>query len=429
MHANYRALIESRFGLRLTDHQARELDQKVARILALTGLAEAEVMWRAFRAGWRPDLLQTLVAELTIGETHFFRIEPQIAALREFILPDLIRRNANTHSVNLWSAGCSTGEEPYTLAMLVDELLARTAGWQVHIVATDLNAAALATARRAVYSEWSFRGTSDALRERYFVPDGTSWRLVEAVRGMVQFTNHNLVEDAGPGGVFDLILCRNVTIYFSPEATRRAYQTLASSLAPRGWLILGASDPTPAMTGLLEPMYLPGVVCWRRQGEPVEVAKAPPARVLQPTPRVSVPARPSVRERVEVSPLPLPAGDRASVLEQAERAAVDQPTSATAHLMLGMPCLDDGSIEAALTSLRRATFLDPDDPLAHFSLGRAWLLSGNAQRARASFLDARRQLVGLTVDAIVPGGGGTWASELRHATEAQLEALSHENAA
>ena len=116
-------------------------------------------------------------------------------------------------------------------------------------------------------------------------------------------------------------------------------------------------------------------------------------------------------------------------MEQAERTAADQPTTATAHLMLGMLCLDEGRVEAALTSLRRATLLGPDDPLAHFSLGRAWLLANNAQRARASFLDARRQLVGMAVDAIVPGGGGTWASELRHATEAQLEALSHEPAA
>jgi hypothetical protein len=97
--------------------------------------------------------------------------------------------------------------------------------------------------------------------------------------------------------------------------------------------------------------------------------------------------------------------------------------------MLGMLCLDDGGIQAALTSLRRATFLDPADPLAHFSLGRAWLLSGNPQRARASFLDARRQLVRMSVDAIVPGGGGTWASELRHAIEAQLEAMRNPTAA
>jgi hypothetical protein len=128
--------------------------------------------WRtSFELAARASIqLQTLVAELTIGETHFFRIEPQIAALRERSLPDLIRRSAdNSRALNLWSAGCSTGEEPFTLAMLVDELLPSTAGWNVHIVATDLDAAALETASRAVYSEWSFRRTSDALRDRCFV--------------------------------------------------------------------------------------------------------------------------------------------------------------------------------------------------------------------------------------------------------------------
>jgi chemotaxis protein methyltransferase CheR len=313
--------------------------------------------------------------------------------------------------------------------MLVDELLPSAAGWKVHIVATDLNTLALETARQAVYSEWSFRGTSHTLRQRYFVPEGTRWRLVDAVRNMVQFTNHNLVDGDGPGGEFDLILCRNVTIYFSPEATRRAYQTLASSLTARGWLVLGASDPTPVMTSLLEPVYLPGVVCWRKDAERVPMEPASPAPAFEPPPRVSLPARPFIRERVEAPRSAVQLGEPASAMEQAERLAADQPTSAAAHLMLGMLCLDDGWIEAALTSLRRATFLDPGDPLAHFSLGRAWLLSGNAQRARASFLDARRQLVGMTVDAIVPGGGGTWASELHHAVETQLAALSHETAA
>jgi chemotaxis protein methyltransferase CheR len=223
----------------------------------------------------RRGLVEMLAARLTIGETHFFRIGPQIDALRTVVLPEIVKRRTAARQVNAWSAGCSTGEEPYTLAMLLREQLPPTAGWDIRLLATDINDRALETVRRATYGEWSFRGTPDPIRRRYFTPDGSHWRLVEPIRRMVRFGIMNLLADpipslgkgAAPGQPtreLDLILCRNVTIYFGAEAVRQVYRRFADALVDDGWLILGPSDPVPELPGPFEPVYLPGAVLWRR---------------------------------------------------------------------------------------------------------------------------------------------------------------------
>jgi chemotaxis protein methyltransferase CheR len=271
----YRRLIEEHAGLRLTDHQARDLAGFVAELLATTTYEDAQALYGALATGARRDLIEALPARLTIGETHFFRVGPQIDALRTAVLPEIIGRRASQRRLRAWSAGCSTGEEPYTLAILIREQLAAPDGWDVQLLATDINEQALDAARAASYGDWSFRGTPDEVRRRYFAPDGRRWRLVESVRRMVRFAPMNLLADPIPslqpeatvptlGPTFDLILCRNVTIYFGPEAVQRVYQRFAEALADGGWLVLGPSDPVPAQPGPLEPTYVRGAVLWRR---------------------------------------------------------------------------------------------------------------------------------------------------------------------
>ncbi len=448
----YIHLIEERFALRLTDHQARGLDEAVIQALANSDYRSQRELYGAFLGGECRNLLVALVASVTIGETHFFRVRPQIEALRQVVLPELLGRRATERRLRLWSAGCSTGEEPYTLAILLREQLPAPDGWDIQLLGTDISLPALDAARRALYGEWSFRDTPDEVRQRYFRPEDKRWRLIEPVRRMVRFTYLNLAADPFPllgpdGPSFDLVLCRNVTIYFSPEATQRLYRRFADALAPGGWLVLGPSDPTPEHPGSLAPVYLPGTVLWRRPTasrirlpspwptlsggatRPSSIPRSAPGRPgarrpASPRPPSPSPVRPNDAlpdlEQVRVL---AHGGDRTAAREQAERLTRAQPLVAEAHLLLGMLYLDEGALEPAVESLRRATFLDAHNALAHFSLGRVYLQMGDQARARAALIHARRILAVLPDDQAIFGGGGLVAGELRHAVAAQLASL------
>ena len=173
----YMHLLEHQFGLRISTYQETLFDEVLAHVLATSPYTHPADLYAALAAGSTPRLLETLAASMTVGETHFFRVTPQIEALRRLILPDLIARHDADRRLRIWSAGCSTGQEPYTLAMLLCEQLPRPRDWQIELVATDLNRSALEVARLAVYDEWSFRDSPAEFRARYFTPTGNRWQL------------------------------------------------------------------------------------------------------------------------------------------------------------------------------------------------------------------------------------------------------------
>ncbi len=205
--------------------------------------------------------LARLINILTIGETHFFRNTAQFEALANYVLPGLIakkREAANQITPNgpgvpqlrIWSAGCSTGEEPYSIAILLRELIPDIDKWRIFILGTDINTDSLARARQAVYREWSFR--EEKARERrpiYFEKRGMYFHLNDDIRRQVTFAQHNLIEDDFPStknGIMamDLIMCRNVTIYFSPEITEQLTNKFHATLVDDGWLVVGHAEPS-----------------------------------------------------------------------------------------------------------------------------------------------------------------------------------------
>jgi len=468
LRAAYRDLVEARVGIRLNGQQIAGLDDTVAAALgSLRVPTTPAALLAAFAAGGQAELFRAFVARLTIGETHFFRIAPQIAALRDVVFPQLLAARARVRRLACWSAGCSTGEEPYTLAIILRELLAETPDWQLRLLGTDLSEPALTLARRAHYREWSFRETPPWVRERYFTRAGDDWLLDERVRRMVTFAPLNLVDapfpSPGASGSFDLILCRNVMIYFSHAVAHRLYGRFVAALAPDGWLIVGPSDPTPPPGLGLEGVYLPGAVLWRRTAAVVPApASGPnssePARrrtdpLVSPSPVTSVPVRPGSRPLPPVAtraaarvsaPLAAPAtpvdelaaarallkrgervAGRAALQAQVERA----PLAEVAHRLHGLLALEEGDYGTALASLRRATFLAADDPLAQFGLGRVYRALGDEQRAVAAFRHARRILAALADDATVPGDDTLSIAHLRRAVEAQLTGSNAERGA
>ena len=192
----------------------------------------------------REEELSRVVDVLTTNETYFFREMNQLRALTEEIVPELVQRRGGRRRLRLWSAGCSTGEEPYTLAILLLEhpLLA---GWDTEIFASDISQRVLQVARRGVYTASSFRSTEPAYRERYFEPvDAGSSRVVEPVRRLVTFGQLNLLapEQWTILGQFDVILCRNVMIYFNAEGKRKMVESFHRKLDGGGFLLLGHAE-------------------------------------------------------------------------------------------------------------------------------------------------------------------------------------------
>jgi chemotaxis protein methyltransferase CheR len=441
LRAAFQRLIEERIGIRLSDQQVRGFDGLLASVLAAAGeeLGPDE-LYGLLRRGERGDLFAALAARVAIGETHFFRVAPQIAALRDVVLPGLIASRAGQRRLHLWSAGCSSGEEPYTLAILLRELLPATDDWRIRLLATDLSAPALDAARRARYREWSFRETPERIRRRYFEREGDSWVLDDAIRQMVQFAPLNLIAGRFPAPsaeipAFDLILCRNVTIYFGADTNDRLYRRLADALAPGGWLVLGPSDPAPP-ADCFAPTYLSGAILWRKAELPGatcparprvptgQLAAAPradqPSRRVAPQPEPVAPPAAATRTGLgEVRAL-LRSGARAAARARLAELARAEPLSVATHRLHGLLALEDGDTAAALESLRRATFLDADDPLAQFGLGRAYRALGDENRARAAFRHARRIVAAWAADRPVPGDEGLPAADLRAALDAQL---------
>jgi chemotaxis methyl-accepting protein methylase len=387
-------IVDRQFGIRGSDYGAGRLDQAVSEALSATGTRTPGELLEALSSDASPKWLYDLVEHLTVGETYFMRDPAQVAAMREVILPDLITRRARERRLRMWSAGCSTGEEPYTLAILLHEK--HVADWDLTLVGTDVNRASLRAARAARYPVWSLRSTPEHVRDRYFEPDEDEWRLIEPVRKIVRFAWMNLggASLMPPATELDLIVCRNVTIYFDDAATQRLYRALVSALAPDGWLMLGPSDPMPSDRSGLERVETNRTVLWRRR--PL------PRAALQPSRRPARMRQGSSREELKSLP------SRASIV---------------AELEAGLVALETGSTEAALDALRRATFRDPNSIVGHFGLARAYLAAGDPSRAQAALLHTRRLLAPLAPDACVPDTDSMVVETLRQTIQSYLDGM------
>jgi chemotaxis protein methyltransferase CheR len=341
------------------------------------------------------------------------------------VLPDLFEKRAATRRLRVWSAGCSTGEEAYTVAILAHELLSPPSGWQIDVIASDLNQRSLAVAQRGVYSHWSFRDTPDDIRERYFRRVGDRWKVTDEIAAAVRFIPANLAQtpllaDEIVRAPFDLILCRNVTIYFSPTAQTRLYAELCRLLAPDGWLVLGPSDPPPDPGGAREPRFFPGAILWQLRGQ------------VAHRDRTTMPGQPGDGARsirtgpVSARPAQAPAQRRAPAPRPEPRSPTP-PLDAEPYLATGLRLLDEGHLEEAIASLRRSAYLDPDNPLAHFMMGRAYQQLREQARAISATRQALRLLATMSDDDALPVGDVS-VGELRLASQAQLLVLSEDGA-
>jgi chemotaxis protein methyltransferase CheR len=240
--ANFRTTVAQRLGLRFDDSKLDELADVLRHRMEATNNPEVE-SYLCLLGTSLPEL-RAVVGHLTIPETYFFRIPDHFRVLREVVLPERIRVRSATRQLNILSAGCASGDEPYTVAMLVKSH-AEMAGWQVTIRGIDVNPAAIDKGKNGRYSAWSLREIDPAFKERYFLPQGREFQLHDSIRSMVSLEEGNLMDAHAPfwkRSAYDVIFFRNAFMYLSPDAGQAVVARMAESLLPGGYLFMGPAE-------------------------------------------------------------------------------------------------------------------------------------------------------------------------------------------
>ena len=263
-----RDLIYQVAGIFHPDSKLRLLSERCGRRMKELKISTAHEYFECLTV--KPNRQAELVAllnEITIGETCFFRNQPQLDAVRDLVIPKIIEAKAKLpiRRMRIWSAGCSTGEEPYTLSMLLlEESQRRLKDWTFEILATDLNERSLAHAKTGVYGSYSTRNLSAYYREKYFLPEGEQLALQPVVRKNVSFSRLNLSDDARMTFMksVDILFCCNVLIYFDLASKRRVIQHFYNKLLPHGYLLLGSSESLYRVTEDFCLVHLPGATAY-----------------------------------------------------------------------------------------------------------------------------------------------------------------------
>ena len=247
-------LREARTGQKLTSDRLWRVGSALSGVLRDRGLNSLEDLAAQLALPGQGQLAQQVVEALLNNETYFFRDRAMFDQLVTHILPELARRREGTRRLSIWSVGCSTGQEVYSLAMLFAEQRARWRDWSIEILGTDVAHSVVDAAREGSYSQFQIqRGLGVAQMVSFFEEARTCWRAGDQLRGMVRFEVHNVLDAPPEPTPFDLILCRNVLLYFDRAVRRRAFDRLALAMAPDGRLMLGAGETTVGQTETLAP--------------------------------------------------------------------------------------------------------------------------------------------------------------------------------
>ena len=264
-----RDFVHERFGLFFDESQRGSLRGRLAPRLALLGLLSFEDYYRYLRfAPDRAEEQQRMVSHLTNNETYFFREQPQLSVFANEVLRAIKERKAKTNdrTLGVLSVGCSTGEEPLTLAMILFDCGQFVWGWDVRVTGLDVDEAALEKARRGLYHQNSLRAVTPPLFERHFVRTDGGVRARDSVRKSVEFRAGNLLDPASYDGLppLDAIFCRNVLIYFSDAAIQRAIGLFHDRLGPGGYLFLGHAESLARVTSAFRPIRFQGAIVYQK---------------------------------------------------------------------------------------------------------------------------------------------------------------------
>ena len=454
-------LLATRIGLHFPKERWPDLDRGMAAAAREFGQADAQACahW-LLSAPLTHHQIEILASHLTVGETCFFREQRSFEALEQYIFPELLRARQHTkRQLRIWSAGCCTGEEPYSIAMLLDRLIPHPREWNATILATDINPAFLRKAAQGVYGDWSFRGTPAWLQARYFKSKKNArFEIQPHIRKRVTFSYLNLADDVYPTPAnnthaMDVIFCRNVLMYFSAQQARKVIKNLHHSLVDGGWLIVSPTEASSNLFSAFTAVEFHGVVLYQKLAgaaprvvaaysppvlvTPLENLKLPAAIFPEPVvaqvsgavptyatvPESGRPAAPpgealaSSQDDVRAAPALMARtcanqGKLAEAIAWCQQAIVADKFNPLYRYFLATILQEQGQGDAAVQSLLRVLYIDPDFTLAHFMLGNLYLSQGRRREAQRCFDNALALLHAHPRDQPLPQSEGLTAAGL-----------------
>ncbi|WP_445502368.1 CheR family methyltransferase [Microvirga sp. G4-2] len=253
-----RTFLKARSGLALSPDKRYLVESRLAPVCTRFKVENLSRLIWEIKAGRSPALENATIEAMTTNETFFFRDKAPFDLFQDVLLPRFLKERAASRRLRIWCAAASTGQEPYSLAMLLKEAAARMPGWQVEIIATDISNEVLEKARAGVYNQFEVqRGLPIRLLVKYFTQKGDQWQIAPEIRSMVDFRYLNLIEDFSRLGSFDIIYCRNVLIYFDTTMKSNVLRRIAQLMTADGALVLGASETILGISDALslDPAY------------------------------------------------------------------------------------------------------------------------------------------------------------------------------
>lgn len=465
-----------RLGLDFQRDRWKDLERGISAAAGELGFKDAASCadWLVSSSLTREEV-EILAGHLTIGETYFFRDRRSLDALAGHILPGLIQsRRKSGRYLRIWSAGCCTGEEPYTIAMLLDGLIPDLKDWNISILATDINCRFLRRASQGVYREWSFRNAPGWLKGKYFRAGKEGhYEILPSIKERVAFSYLNLADEVYPSvlnntNAMDVIFCRNVLMYFDKGRVKKVIEGLSRSLVEGGWLLVGAGEVSHTPCAPLQAVRFPGATFYEKGEHRDQVAEvaAQPMAEQKPPPVVFEPAAageengfdswknsdaspPQVHEP-DAYQAALALYDQGRYAESSEkisgwllehshhapamvllarslanqgklgeagewcRKAVEiDRLNADWHYFLAVILAEQNRLEEASSSLRRVLYLDPDFVVAHFALGNLARRRGRTDESVKYFKNTVALLKAYRDDKVLLESGGMTAGALR----------------
>ncbi len=270
-------LLHARTGQQLSEDRRWRIESALSGLFRAHRISNVDQLACLLAMPGAEDLSREVVDALLNNETYFFRDRAMFDHLARKVLPDLAARRTATRRLRIWSAGCSTGQEVYTLAMLFADQPERWRGWRIEIVGSDVSSRAIEVARRACYSQFEIqRGLGVGQMLTWFRETDAGWQPHPQLRAMVRFEQRNILDPEIRIGSYDLVLCRNVLLYFDAATRAIAFERLDRALAPEGWVMLGAGETVVGRTGIFAPVE-GNQGLFQRACERVERRARPPA--------------------------------------------------------------------------------------------------------------------------------------------------------
>lgn len=434
LFAHFQQFLIEESGLYFDEHRLSTLAEKLSERLEVCGVKSYEDYYRYLKFNSKRRLeFKSLVDTLTIGETFFFRNEAQFEVLKNFVLPQLFKRELKhvLPKIRIWCAGCSTGEEPYSLAILLKELLPNFERWEISILATDINRNSLKSCATGIYGSRTIQTVSSLYLEQYFTRSGQNYLLSDVIKKMVKFTPHNLARDPYtlPGMLeVDIIFCRNVTIYFDLATLKKVVAGFSTCLLPDGFLFIGHSETLWGVSEDFTPIEFPQTFLYQKRGSGEVKPMVSPTISLpvhvdyQPAPE---------KEKIDSSLAALiqtgiqlgNEGEYEKALACFQEVVSRDNLCLEAHYFIGVLLAKMEKYAEAIEPFRRVLYIDPQQTMGYFHLGALYRFLDKKEKAKKEYLHCLQFLEGKKDEEDVPFSDGLTVGVLFQAVHRALESL------